>query len=224
METYLSLEFTHRNEFPGEGEDIRTPHALVEHFLETHTEPGDRVLDIFAGFGTTLLVAERLDRIPYGIEYEADRVSSIREQLSSPSHVRHGDVLELNSSWFPPIDCCFTSPPFMERRDDRNPFLNYAGESTYDDYLDDIESAFSRLDTVLAPGGRVLIDVSNMKYRDRVTTLAWDVADRVSTVFDFEGEVVVTWTPDDSGGDTDEPVFGYGYDHSYCLVFVKPTG
>lgn len=223
MDTYLSLEFSHRDEFPGEGQDIRTPHALVKHFLETYTEPEDRVLDIFAGFGTTLFVAEQLDRIPHGIEYEADRVRSIREQVSSPDNVRQGDVLELDSSWFPPIDCCFTSPPFMEQQDDRNPFQNYAGESTYDDYLDDIESAFSRLDTVLAPGGHVIIDIANMKHQDRVTTLAWDVADRVSNVFNFDGEIVVTWISEDPDGSTDEPAFGYGYDHSYCLTFRKPS-
>lgn len=223
MDTYISLEYSHRGEFPEREQDICTPHALVEHFLETYTESGDRVLDIFAGFGTTLSVAERLDRIPYGIEYESDRVDVIRERLSRPEHVRHGDVLELESSWFPPIDCCFTSPPFMEQRDERNPFQNYAGESTYDDYLTDIESAFSRLDTVLAPGGHVIIDIANMKYQDRVTTLAWDVADRVSTIFDFDGEIVVTWTPETTNGGTDEPAFGYGYDHSYCLTFTKPT-
>ena len=222
MDTYLSLEFSHRDEFPGEGHDIRTPHALLEHVLETYTDPGDRVIDLFAGFGTTLTVAERLDRLPYGIEYDAERVEWIRSQLAHPDHVRRGDVLELELSWVPPIDCCVTSPPFMERQDDRNPFRNYSGESTYSDYLADIESAFSRLDTVLVPGGRIVIDVSNMKHEGRVTTLAWDVADRVSKLFDFDGEIVVTWTPENSAGEVDESTFGYGYDHSYCLVFTKP--
>jgi len=67
----------------------------------------------------------------------------------------------------------------------------------------------------------VIIDVSNMKYQDRVTTLAWDMADRVSSVFHFDGEVVVTWTHEDPD-EADGPAFGYGYDHSYCLVFTKP--
>ena len=223
MNTYLSLEFSHRDESPQEDSDFRTPHALVEHFIETHTECGDRVLDIFAGFGTTLTVAERLDRTPYGIEYDSDRVNWIREKVSQPENIQHGDVLKLDSSWFPTIDCCFTSPPFMEEQDERDPFQNYAGKSTYDDYLDNIESAFSRLDTVLAPGGHVIIDIANMKHQNRVTTLAWDVADRVSTVFDFDGEIVVTWMPENSVSPTDEPAFGYGYDHSYCLTFTKPS-
>lgn len=223
MDTYLSLEFSHRDELPTKDSNIRTPHALVEHFIESYTTAGDRVLDIFAGFGTTLTVADRLDRTPYGIEYEYDRANWIRKQLSQPENIRHGDVRNLDSSWFPTIDCCFTSPPFMEEQDERDPFQNYADESTYDDYLDDIESAFSRLDTVLTPGGHVIIDIANMKHQNTVTTLAWDVADRVSTIFDFDGEVVITWTPEESGSPTDKPSFGYGYDHSYCLIFTKPS-
>jgi hypothetical protein len=31
-------------------------------------------------------------------------------------------------------------------------------------------------------------------------------------VLRFEGEVVVDW----------EPTYGFGYDHSYCLVFKAP--
>jgi len=219
MKTSLSLEYTHETELPpGHTDEIRTPDALVERFLDEYTEPGDAVLDIFAGYGTTLSVAERMDRVPYGIEYEGELVEHIRESISNADNVRHGDVLDLEPSWFPSVECCFTSPPFMEQSDTRNPFENYAGESTYEEYLDDVETAFAGLESLVASDGHVIIDVSNMKYEGRVTTLAWDVAERVSNVFHFDGEVVVHWqgeeSPDDRVGQ-----FGYGYDHSYCLVF-----
>jgi hypothetical protein len=42
-----------------------------------------------------------------------------------------------------------------------------------------------------------------------VTPLAWDVGRALGAVPPFEGEVVVDWAP----------TYGYGYDHSYCLVF-----
>lgn len=223
METYLSLEYAHDDRLPpGHTAEVRTPNALVERFLEAYTEPGDKVIDVFAGYGTTLKVAERLDRVPYGLEFESARVAHIREEITTPDHVRQGDVLELDPSWFPACDCCFTSPPFMERTDHRNPFRNYSGESTYEDYLDDVETAFARLDSVLAPGGHVVVDVANMKYQGRVTPLAWDVAERVSNVFHFDGETVVTWEGDGSP-DEKEGRFGYGYDHSYCLVFTKES-
>jgi len=224
METYLSLAYEHETPLPGGSahDEVRTPHALVERLLTEHTDPGDDVLDPFAGYGTTLSVAERLDRHGYGVEYGDDRVEHARDAVPHDDRVRHGSVLDLDPSWFPVCDCCFTSPPFMERTDDRNPFENYAGESTYDKYLDDVRDAFARVGDVLAPGARVVVDVSNMKYEGRVTTLAWDVADRVSEVFHFDGEVVVTW---DAGEDRDhdDGAFGYGYDHSYCLTFTKTS-
>ena len=39
--------------------------------------------------------------------------------------------------------------------------------------------------------------------------LAWDAAHEISQVLRFEGEVVVCWD-----------AYGYGYEHSYCLVFT----
>ncbi|NGM69853.1 site-specific DNA-methyltransferase [Natronolimnobius sp. AArcel1] len=197
MQTDLSLEYAHPDELPpGHANEVRTPATLVEHFLREYSEPGDRVIDPFAGYGTTLTVADRLDREPYGIEYDADRVEYIEGQLETAEAVRHGDVLELEASWIPACDCCFTSPPFMWKDDERNPFENYGGESTYEAYLADIETAFTRLESVLHPDSAVIIDVANMKH---------------------EGEVVVTW--DDDGDNDRDGNFGYGYDHSYCLVF-----
>lgn len=221
MDTHLSFEYAHREELPaGYTNEVRTPDALVARFLREFTEPGDRVIDIFAGFGTTLTVAERLDRVPFGLEYEADRVAYIEDRIATPEHVRHGSVLELQPSWFPACECCFTSPPFMIRTMEQNPFENYAGRSTYDDYLDDIETAFTRLDAVLAPGGHVIVDVVNVKDDGTVTPLAWDIADRVSNVFHFDGEIVIAWEGEDSPIDR-RGRFGYGYDHTYCHVFTK---
>lgn len=220
MLTHLSLEYAHETGLPaGHDNEVRTPDALVERFLREYTAPGDRVVDPFAGYGTTLAVAERLDRVPYGLEYEPERVDYVRERVATPDHIRQGDVLSLDPSLFPDCDCCFTSPPFMERTDGRNPFRNYAGESDYGRYLEDIQTAFGNLRETLAPGATVVVDVANMKYEGRVTTLAWDVADRVSNVLAFDGEVVVAWEGE-SGRDGR---FGYGYDHSYCLVFSVPA-
>jgi hypothetical protein len=52
------------------------------------------------------------------------------------------------------------------------------------------------------------LEVANLKSEKQVTTLAWDVGREISKVLRFEGEVVVCWDK-----------YGYGYDHSYCLVF-----
>ena len=219
MKTHLSFEYTHERDLPpGEAGEIRSPETLVEHFLRAYSAPGDHVIDPFAGYGTTLAVAEQLDRVPHGIEYEPDRVAFVEQRIDHGRNVRQGDILDADFSSIPECACCFTSPPFMERTDDRNPFRNYSGQSSYDEYLDDIETAFGNLKTALAPGAHVVIDVVNMKYQGRVTPLAWDIAERVSTVLQFDGEIVITWETD--GDRPTDGIYGYGYDHSYCLVFT----
>jgi hypothetical protein len=45
-------------------DDVRFSEQLVEHFLQHFTQVGDVVFDPFAGFGTTLLVAEALVVFP----------------------------------------------------------------------------------------------------------------------------------------------------------------
>lgn len=227
MKTHLSLRYERSDALPAHvdpADDVRTPEALVEHFVEASTERGDVVFDPFAGFGTTLAVAADRGRVPYGVEFEAERVVFVRERLGDryADHVRRGSALDLEPDDLPPVDCCFTSPPFMAEGMTVNPFESYAGESSYADYLDDAREAFARVGRCLAPGGRVVVDVSNLKHDDRVTTLAWDLGTAVADELDFRGEVVVAWEGEGTPGR--EGAYGYGYDHSYCLVYGAPGG
>ena len=57
------------------------PEALPEWFIKLFTEPGDIVLDPFAGSGTTLRVAQRLQRKAIGIEIVPEYVQVMNEQL-----------------------------------------------------------------------------------------------------------------------------------------------
>jgi DNA modification methylase len=221
-----SLHFVHEYEFdlPDRFDgDPRTPATYVEHFLTEFTDSGDTVLDPFAGFGTTLRVAERMGREAYGIEYDADIASFAREQVDHPERVIHGDALDVeNYNHVPLVDCCFTSPPYMVEVMEADPLTNYTDTGRgYERYLADLGRVFDHVDGLLRAGGHVLVDVSNMKFEGTVTTLAWDVANEVAERFRFEGEVVVTWEADDSSRDHGEGTYGYGYDHSYCLVFEQ---
>ncbi|WP_128475998.1 DNA methyltransferase [Halorussus pelagicus] len=220
MQTFVTLPYEQETEIPPEYDDVRTPETYVRHFLREFSEAGDVVFDPFAGFGTTLTIAEELGRVPYGVEYEADRAEFVRERLDRGENVVRGNALELDPDDFPAFDCCLTSPPYMERTMGVNPFRNYAedSKSDYQTYLADVTDLFARLRGLAAPNAHVLVDVSNMKYEGAVTTLAWDVADAVSESFCFEGEVVVGWNGDELD-ERDGGTYGYGYDHSYCLVF-----
>jgi DNA modification methylase len=211
MRSYLSLELKFLEELPAafSNDDVRYPEILVEHFLKEYTQAGDSVLDPFAGYGTTLIVAERLGRVPFGVELSQEKVKYARSKLACPEGLLQGDARHLASLDLPAIDFSMTSPPYMNKDDREDPFTAYREKGKgYAAYLQDIRSIYGQLRRLMKPAGTVVIEIANLKLDGQVTTLAWDVAGEVSRVLRFEGEVVVCWDR-----------YGYGYEHSYCLIY-----
>ncbi|WP_290818496.1 DNA methyltransferase [Halovivax sp.] len=192
-----------------DGTDPRSSPEVVRHFLERHSGPGDVVLDPFAGFGTTLVVAESMDREAWGVEYDGERAEYVRERVDHPERVRQGDARSLGGLDLPTADCAFTSPPYTVEGATDDPFQNYGGESAYEHYLANVDWVAAGLADLLAADGTLVMQVSNLVHDGRTTTLAWDVADVVRDHLRFEREVVIRWE--------DGPK--YGYDHAYGLVF-----
>ncbi len=59
------------------------PESLPEFFMKLFTDEGDVVMDRFAGSGTTLAVAKRLDRHYIGVEQHQKNVDVIRQRLGA---------------------------------------------------------------------------------------------------------------------------------------------
>lgn len=212
MKTTIHLSSEHRYPLPPifQEDDVRYSENLVEYFLEHYTQPGDVVFDPFAGFGTTLIVAERMGRVAFGVELNQDRVNYARSKLAHPKNLIQGDARFLVDIDLPKIDFSITSPPYMtEDNHPESPFAGYkiTGEG-YKDYLGDIRGIYEHLRARMKPTGKVVLEVANLKTEKHVTTLAWDVGKEISKVLHFEGEIIVCWDKR-----------GYGYDHSYCLTY-----
>ncbi len=60
----------------------QTPIQLLLRIILSSTNPGDVILDPFAGSGTTLVVAEQLGRKSIGIELDSRNVALIRDRLT----------------------------------------------------------------------------------------------------------------------------------------------
>jgi tRNA G10 N-methylase Trm11 len=215
VRTVLTLKNEHDWELPApfRHDDVRYSGSLVRHFLEAWTTEGDVIFDPFAGYGTTLRVAEAMGRVPYGVEFDARRCEYVRSQLRHQNNLILGDSRQLATYALPPFDLCITSPPYTQKDGRENPFTNYSTEGGgYEAYLRELEGIYAQVEGLMKPHARVVIEVSNLRGDEGVTTLAWDVARAVSRVLRFEGEIVVAWDH-----------YGYGYDHSYCLQFTKPV-
>ena len=213
MKTFILYKREHQTEIPEKfkEDDNRSFEEIIEIFLEKYSKPGDTVLDIFAGLGTTLIMAEKLGRIPYGIEILKERYQYIISKIEHKENIINGDARKLLDYEFPPIDLVYTSPTFMSKHETRDPFNEYKTKGNYTKYLKDLRRIFTDLKKFLKPSSYVIIDVYNLKI-DGITTLAWDIGKELSDVFDFEGEIILAYK-----NLRDKESFGY--DHSYALIF-----
>ena len=213
VQTWLHLTNSNKTVLPPRfrHEDVRSSENMLEFFVNEFTEKGQLIFDPFAGFGTTLLVAEEMGRVGYGIEYSKPKADYVHRLLAQPEHLIHGDSRNLMDYDLPLFDLCLTSPPYTNEKDDENPFVDYRQKGfDYPSYLQEMGRIFSQVAHKLNPPGHVVIEASNLKKNRHVTTLAWDIAREVSKFLHFEGETIVCWDK-----------YGYGYNHSYCLVFSK---
>jgi tRNA G10 N-methylase Trm11 len=214
VRTYITLRNQDREPLPPgfTGPDVRYTKALVRAFLEEYTREGDVVFDPFAGFGTTLIVAEEMGRAAWGLELDSARAEYARSLMRHPERLIVGDSRRLAEYPIPPFDFSMTSPPYANAGDSHNPLSGYSEKGDYAAYLQEIRLIYEQMAKRMKPGAHVVIEAANLKSGTALTTLAWDIAREVGKALPFEGEVIAAW----------EDGYGYGYDHSYCLIFGKP--
>jgi DNA modification methylase len=180
---------------PGCTDDVHFTEALAESVIEDATQPGDVVLDPFAGYGTTLVVAERLGRKAVGVELLPEHVSLARGRTEGRAQVVQGDARELSRLIDGPVDLVLTSPPYMTAlHHPENPLTGYAtDDGHYATYLQEIGQVFGQVAALLRPGGHAVVNVANLFTGDDVTPLAWDVGRVVAQHLAFRGETFLCW-------------------------------
>ena len=114
LPTVLQLPKVHNGPLPPAwaDDDVRLSEALVGELVSRLSEPGDVVFDPFAGFGTTLAVAERLGRQGWGLELDPERAAFARAGLAAPERLITGDARRLGEYAIPPVRLSLTSPPY----------------------------------------------------------------------------------------------------------------
>lgn len=202
---------------PDDQELVHFTESLAGSVLEDLTAPGDRVLDPFAGFGTTLVVAQRLGRPSVGVELLPERVSQVRDRLPSngsgvSARMVQGDARQLAELVDGPFDLCLTSPPYMTRNaHPENPLEGYeVPDGHYPTYLEQLGEVFAQVAGLLRPGGHLALNVANTVQDGVLTPLAFDLASVVSRHLTLVQDVVVCW---------DGPPWGVGAD--FLLVYRR---
>ena len=200
----------------GTADDIHFTEALAASVIGYASQPGELVLDPFAGYGTTVTVAERMGRGAIGIEVLSEHLDIARRRTAGGARLILGDARELSRLVDEPVDLALTSPPYMARTGhSENPLAGYAtDDGDYGTYLAELGSIFAQVATLLRPGGWLVVNVANVVAIDgSVTPLASDMAGVIDEHVPLLGVTTLRW---------DEPPAGLGGD--YLLWFARPDG
>lgn len=196
-----------------EVDDIHLPVSLAEQVIAAASPQSGRVLDPFAGYGTTLRASENLGREAVGVELLPEHVAICQERAPQ-STIIEGDSRGLYRLVEGPFDLCFTAPPFRtENLHPEDPLTGYelvGGD--YDSYLDSLTQIAIQIEKLLQPGGYLIVNAANIRFTGHTTTLAWDLAQRIGEVIPFISESVIVW---------DE--IPHDFTADYLLTFLKPA-
>ena len=167
---------------------------LVERFVLAFTQPGDLVLDPFAGSGETMATALRLGRRGLGVEIVPDLVRAARERVGDEA-VIEGDARRLADLTLPVAELVVTSPPFMTAsHHPQNPLSGYQTlDGNYARYLASLRAIVAALAARVRPSGRIVLNVWNFWHGELYTPLADDVERTLSGLLPLEQVVEIRW-------------------------------
>lgn len=175
------------------------PTALVERLIRCFTrETGREILDPFCGSGSTLLAARNLGRHGIGFEVAPEYVDLATRRLADAapgaeytlhphSAQRIPELLAAES-----IDFCVTSPPYWDilarrRTADYKEVRDYAESdgdlsrvASYEAFVEALAGVFDGVWTVLKPGAYCVINVMDLRKKDRFFPFHSDLASRLS--------------------------------------------
>ncbi|MGF1502013.1 MAG: DNA methyltransferase [Paracoccaceae bacterium] len=211
MRSWIAARHVFSSPLPADlGEDLRLSEAVLETLIEAFSAPGDTVFDPFAGFGTTLLVAERLGRAGWGVERCPRRAAHGRSLFANPARLLTGDIRATDLAGLPAPRLTLTSPIYMHRHETADPLSGFRSEGQYGAYLAELGRIFRRIAAISAPGGRLVVEAANLTGPEGHTPFAWDLARAVAAPGGptLAREIVLVWDR-----------YGHGTDHSYAHVF-----
>jgi DNA modification methylase len=225
------------------------PAELPARLIEIFTRgPDARVLDPFAGTGSTLVAARRLGRPSVGIEISEKYIAIARDRLgqmdlfgSDCAHeaaIYQADARDVLRFVAPDsIDLVITSPPywdiltrdrtadFKERRDYETD-EDIGKIPSYEEFLDSLKSVFAAVHTTLKRGGYCCVVVMDIRKKDQFFPFHNDLAQRMQEI-GFIFDDIIIWDRRHEYNNLRPlgypAVFRVNKAHEYILLFIKSS-
>lgn len=230
----------------GEEKKIRHPamfpKALAGRLIEIFTRPGDTVLDVFAGSGSTLLAAAELGRTAVGFELNPDYCELARSRIAKyPARplLINENALKLGEHLVPQsVDFCFTSPPYWnilsrKRSADFRESCDYgklpddlSKITDYSTFIKTLGDVFSLVLEVLKPGAYLVVNVMDIRKKSRFFPFHMDLAAELQKRGYILDDIII-W--DRRRDYNNLRPLGYPYVfrvnkvHEFLLIFQKPA-
>lgn len=226
------------------------PAALAERLIRCFTRDGEGpILDPFAGSGSTLLAACGLERPALGFEVNpqyADlaetRLTEAQFQAGKQYTLHRASAASLPELVAPgSVAFCVTSPPYWDilaqrRTADGRATRDYAPaeddlsrEPEYERFVERLAGVFDRVFDTLRPGGYCVVNVMDLRKRDRFYPLHSDLAIALSSPERggrYLYDDLIIW---DRRADYNNlrplgypAVFRINKVHEYLLIFQRP--
>jgi DNA modification methylase len=238
----LASDLKEEREFTQSTEDHPATYSptMIESFINFFTKEGMSVLDPFCGIGSTLVAANRTDRIGYGIELNRKYYDiAVKRVPNFKNNIFNDSAENIESLNLPIQDFSISSPPYWDvlnrSTKDFHSIREEKGlDKVYSDTIDDLgnvsdyQEFLSRLTkiyisifSILREGAYVVIILKNVKKEGKLYPLAWDIARNLSDVYELKDEKI--WIQDKIG----LAPYGYPYSwvsnilHHYCIVLQK---
>lgn len=220
---------------------------LVSKLIDTFCKPnGGKVMDCFAGSGTTLIAGLRKDKEVIGFDLNPDFKKLFIKRATNSYNIHPykldekyivDDSKNISKRVEPDsIDLCITSPPYWDilnrqRTADYKSNKNYSSKKTdlgniedYNDFLQSLKDVFAEVYKVLKPKGYFIVNVMDLRKKEKFYPLHIDTA-KIAQEVSFNFEDIIIW--DRQPEYNNMRPLGYPFKfivnkvHEYLLIFRK---
>jgi len=221
------------------------PSEIPQRLVKLFSFHDERVLDPFAGVGTTARAALELGRRAICVEQSPSYIERIWsdsghiEGASERLDVMLGDARDLEGIADDSVGLAITSPPYWNKADYGDGEANLGNIQSYPGFIRALRPAFEEVYRVLAPGRKFCVVTANVNQHTDHGLLTFPLATDLVLLLREVGFVLINelvWSKDGTGGKwgswgKQRPIFGsYPYPpnflfknvHEYVIVVAKP--